>query len=208
MRELAGQRGAPSVGGAALTLPAETTAAEPSTARVGLLPLIGVFLQFGALPLGGKPFPYWFDVLVRRRGWVSAEDFLEGQTLARMLPGAAGSNMIAFLTQVVRRPGSTAACVLAYVLPGALVVLALTMLVFGVERPPWVQGGMQGLAAAGLALLFVNLVQAMPSGRGIRLAGPIGVLACLGNGVLGLDLVPVLASLTLVSLACNRPRRS
>ena len=87
-------------------------------------------------------------------------------------------------------------------------MLTVTAFLSGVERPSWVQGGMQGLSAAGLALLFLNLVQALPSGRGIRRAWLIGALAFVGNGMLELDILPVLVCLTLLSLAFNYPQRS
>ena len=192
----------------------DSAAASPATRmavgseQIGRPRLLLTFLQFGLLPLGGKPFPYFFDVLVRRRRWVSAEDFIEGQTLARMLPGPAGTNMMIFLGHHLGGPRAAALGAAMWLLPGMLVTLALSALVFGATRPPWVEGAMQGLAAAALALLVVNVIQMAPSARGVRLGAPVAILAFAASGLLGLGLLTVLVSLSLVSLAFNRPRGS
>lgn len=178
-----------------------------SVERVGRLSLLLTFLQFGALPLGGKPFPYFFDVLVRRRRWINAEAFIEGQTLARLLPGPAGTNLMLFLGLHLGGPGTAALGVLLWLLPGVLVTLVLSVLVFGTARPPWVMGAMEGLGAGALALLVVNVIQMIPSARGVRLGALVAFGAFMANGVLGIDLLAVLVSLSLLSLFCNWPDR-
>jgi hypothetical protein len=42
----------------------------------------------------------------------------------------------------------------------------------------------------------------------VRLGAAVAILAFVANGLLGLDLLAVLLSLSLISLAINRPRRS
>jgi hypothetical protein len=125
---------------------ATTTAATPApalatpaarTEQLGRSRLLLTFLQFGLPPLGGKLFPYFFDVLVRRRQWMSAEDFIEGQTLARMLPGPAGTNLMIYLGLHLGGPSADVLGVVTWLLPGTLVALALSALVFGTARPAW-----------------------------------------------------------------------
>ncbi len=65
-----------------------------------------------------------------------------------------------------------------------------------------------GAAAAALALLLVNVIQMVPGARGVRFGAAVAILAFAANGLLGIDLLTVLVSLSLLSLAVNRPRGS
>ena len=64
------------------------TQAAIEAQRPGLAGLAMLFLWLGSVSIGGRALNFVFDELVQRRGWLSEADYLEGFTLARLLPGS------------------------------------------------------------------------------------------------------------------------
>lgn len=183
------------------------TAEKPETVSVATLPrLLLVFLQVGATSLGGKPSAFIFDALVRRRGWLRAEDFVEGQTLSRLLPGATANTLVMFIAQRLFGAIAAMACLASSALPGVLIILLLSILSMSGDRPPWLEGSIHAVAAAAVGLLFANMVQIIPTARKVRAWFIIGGLAFAANGILRWNIFVVFVVLSSVSLFLNRPR--
>src|SRR5579871_2045458 len=119
--------------------------AEAVERPVGMMHLALVFLYLGSVSIGGRSMAYLQDELVRRRGWMRLEDYLETFTLARILPGSSGLSNATLAVQMLRGSGAAALCIGPYVLPGALLALVLSVLMFNGERPAWLSGALHGI---------------------------------------------------------------
>jgi chromate transporter len=186
-----------------------TPAAGPAApaASITLPRLATLLLWLGTIPVGGKTFGIFFDELVRRRDWLSAEVFLEGQTLARALPGPKTPNMVVFLAHRLCGPRGVAVALVAFLLPGTLAMILLTAFVFGAARPPWLDGALGGFSAAGVGVILASTLRMMPSVGGARFGAIVASLAFIANGLVGLDLLVVLPGAGLLSLLSNLPER-
>lgn len=187
--------------------PVETTEGERSAPVESLPGLMAVFFQVGATSLGGKPSAFIYDALVRRRGWLRAEDFVEGQTLSRLLPGATANTLVMFIAQRMYGALAAMACLACSALPGILIILLLSILSMRGDRPPWLEGSVHAVAAAAVGLLFANMVQIIPTARKVRAWVLIAVLAFGGSGIMRWNIFLVFLVLGSLSLCFNRPRR-
>jgi len=200
----------------ALRLPAWRRASqkESSTnqARDRAVPSLGsvgrVFLQLGAVSFGGKSTnSYLFQELVRRRGWVADDDFTETYALAKLLPGGTGPNLVVAVGQLLRGPMSGMLCLGSFTLPGALMMLAATILLFGTPLPGWALNGMNGGAAAALGLLLASSLQMAGPARKARLWLPFATAAFLGSTIFQVNFVVLLLGLGAVSVLANRGQK-
>jgi chromate transporter len=98
---------------------------------------------------------------VVRRRWLRTDEFLQDYTLAQLLPGPNVSNLaIALGHRLAGFPGATWA-LLAVVVPGLAVLLALAAVYFGRGLAPGTAPVMHGMAAAVVGLLLVTSVRLM-----------------------------------------------
>ena len=88
------------------------------------------FAWIGLTSVGGGRHAFLFDALVVRRRWVTNEEFVQDLTLSQVLPGPTFSNIAVALG--FRLGGWRGALWggVALVLPGALILLALSALYF------------------------------------------------------------------------------
>jgi chromate transporter len=174
-------------------------------AAISLGSLLGTFLRMGTTSFGVPPRIYLFDELVRRRGWLTEEDYSEGQILSRLLPGPSAPNNVIFAVHRLR--GTTAAllCLAVYALPGVLLLLALAATLSGWEHPAWLDGSMRGLSVGVVALVFSSGLRLIPGGRRPRYGLLLAGLVFVTIGVLRWDLLVVLATVGAASLWLNRP---
>jgi chromate transporter len=88
--------------------------------HLSLLRLIAVFTWTGLSSLGGGRSAYFHDALVRGRGWLRDDEFVQDFTLSQVLPGPDFSNLA--VAPGYRLAGTAGGVwgLLAIVLPGAL----------------------------------------------------------------------------------------
>ena len=127
--------------------------------RVSLLRLVAVFTWTGLSSLGGGRSAYFHDALVRRRGFVRHEEFVQDFTLSQVLPGPNFSNLaVALGYRLAGVPGGVWG-LLAIVLPGALILLGLGALYARGAFSPTVTLLMRGLSAAVVGLVLVTTLR-------------------------------------------------
>jgi chromate transporter len=190
--------------------PADAEPAEGAVASSppqSVLPLAMVFLRLGLTSVGGRSASYVQDELVHRKHWLPIQDYLECFTLARILPGSTGLSVAALTAQRLQGSKASVACVVPYVLPGALLALLLSMFMLGAERPLWVEGALRGCAAGGLALVLSTSLQTVRSAKLNRLGAVLVGLTFLAYGPMGIELIPILIGFGVVSIFIHRPRR-
>lgn len=187
--------------------PPTPTAGAPlaNTAReVGLL-----FLRLGLTAFGGPVahVALMRDEVVRRRGWLGDEDFLDLVGATNLLPGPNSTELaLALGARRAGRRGLLAAGV-AFILPAALIVLALAWLYVSFGSAPPGQAILAGVKPVVIAIVCVAIWS-----LGRRLARePLLLLLAIGCAaayLLGVQELALLALGAVVGLSAWGIRRS
>lgn len=175
--------------------------------RLSLWKLFRGFLHVGCVGLGGGGAAHIHAGMVRQRQWLSEDEFLEGLTFAQLTPGPNFSNLAAFVGAQLRGPPGALVALLAVLLPGGLIVLALAHLYTRspLTGSPLAQGALMGVGSAAVGLLTVIVLHTLPAALRSRHGLTLALLAFLGVGVLSLNIVWVLGLLLAYGMWANRP---
>jgi len=149
-------------------------------AKVSYKDLCKVSLWLGLTAYGGPAMVgYVRDVVVERRRWVGAKEFAEGLALCQVVPGATLTQVISYVGLLLRGPAGAAAAATCFILPGALIVLAISALYFRWQALPAVQTLSHGIGAVVVAILaYACLKLARTSLPGLPTA-LIAMVACV-----------------------------
>ncbi|MFZ5639673.1 MAG: chromate efflux transporter [Bacillota bacterium] len=170
---------------------------------MSLRKLLLMFLKIGATSFGGYMalVAHVQDNVVEKRKWLSREDFLDGVTLAQMLPGATGINVVTYVGQKLRGTAGGIVSVLAVVAPSFLLMVILSELYLRYRYLPQIEVFLAGVNPAVIALLLVVAVrlgrQSVKSLRDttIALAGLLLTAYFKGNFVLVILVIGLLGML-------------
>src|SRR5688572_14056540 len=114
------------------------------------------FLRIGATAYGGPAIMGLMQAeFQERRQWLTKPQFLEGLSLVNMLPGATATQLGIFLGY--HRAGWWGGLLagLAFVVPGFVVMLALTVAYASLGLTPLLRGALYGLGPVVLAVFTV-----------------------------------------------------
>jgi chromate transporter len=119
-------------------------------ARVPLLTIAREWGRIGCIGFGGPPahIALLRALCVERRGWISATEFEDGVAATNLLPGPASTQLAIFCAWRLRgRLGALVggAC---FIVPGLIVILALSAVVLAAHPPLWIKGASLGADAA------------------------------------------------------------
>jgi len=150
------------------------------------LQLFLAFLQIGAFSFGGgyAAMPLIQAQVVTNHAWITTSDFTNLVTIAEMTPGPIAVNAATFVgNQVAGIPGALAAT-LGVVLPSCLFVTALAWLYQKYRSLTLMQGILQSLRPAVVAMIFgagltILLPTLFASGTVSFLAGNFQIRAAL-----------------------------
>ena len=150
------------------------------------LQLFLAFLQIGAFSFGGgyAAMPLIQAQVVTNHAWITTSDFTDLVTIAEMTPGPIAVNAATFVgNQVAGIPGALAAT-LGVVLPSCLFVTALAWLYQKYRSLTLMQGILQSLRPAVVAMIFgagltILLPTLFASGTVSFLAGNFQIRAAL-----------------------------
>jgi chromate transporter len=172
--------------------------------RVPLLRLIVVFTWTGLSSLGGGRSAYFHDALVRRRRWVSHDEFVQDFTLSQVLPGPNFSNLaVALGYRLAGIPGGVWG-LLSIVLPGALILLGLGALYLRGAFGPTATLLMRGLSAAVVGLVLVTSLRVTRGSLRGRRAMVVAALTFVAVGPLRLPTVGVVLAMMALSFWLQR----
>jgi chromate transporter len=174
-------------------------------ADVSMTQLLLAYLKLGAMSIGGRSSSYLCDELVERRHWLKREDWVEGLMLGWVLPGPVGGSCAMFLATRLRGSRAAVPALAMYVIPGLIIGLVLSFLMFGLPRPPWANGAVFALSASAFGLFVFTALRQLPGTRKSRLGPLVLVAAFVAHGLLAVDILPVLLIVGGISLALNRP---
>lgn len=182
-------------------------ASPPPVGRVRLSRLVAVFAWTGLSSIGGGRHAFFYDALVSRRRWVRNEEFVQDLTLSQVLPGPTFSNIAVALGFRLGGWRGAVGGGLALVLPGALILLALSVLYFRGGGTLTAGGAMHGMAAAVVGLVFVAtsrvVAAALRGWRALSIAAAVFVLV----GPLRVNTALAILLAAPLSLWLYRPRR-
>jgi chromate transporter len=169
--------------------------------RVSLLRLIVVFAWTGLSSLGGGRSAYFHEALVRRRGFISHDEFVQDFTLSQVLPGPNFSNLAVVLGYRLAGFAGGFWGLVAVVLPGAVILLLAGALyaegALGATAAPL----MRGASAAVVGLVAVTSLRIMRGSlRGLR-SVVVALATFVAVGPLRLPTVGVVLVMIAVSVA-------
>ena len=141
---------------------------------------------------------------VRRRGWLSEDDFAQAVAVCQLLPGANTLNMSVFLGSEMRGWRGALAALLGLITLPFFLVLGLGMAYGRLEQGPLLQATFAGLGAgaAGVALGTAFQMGRKHLRDGWLLFLALFVFACLAG--LRLHMLAVVSLVLLLSLLSDR----
>ncbi|MCL9981696.1 MAG: chromate efflux transporter [Erythrobacter sp.] len=164
--------------------------------------LLRAFTRIGFLSFGGPAgqIALMHRELVEERGWIGEEDFLHALNFCHLLPGPEAQQLATWIGWRLHGARGGLAAGLLFVIPGAVIILALSMLYALAANLALVEAVFLGVKAAVLAIVVQALLRiagrALDTGlkRGLALGAFVGLflldlpfpLIVLGAGVIGM----------------------
>ncbi len=184
---------------------------QTTQSSIGSALMLGqIFLRIGAVAFGGigaalAPID---RELVRKRQWLTAEDVTEALTYTKLLPGSTVVQVVSYLGYKLGGWPGSAMATAAFVLPSALLMLALAAAYVVASELPALYPAVNGLTAVVVGILLATtyrLGKANINGYftfGIALAAvTVGAafdihaaLIVIAAGILGVCVLPMLHS--------------
>jgi chromate transporter len=196
------------------------------TPSITFTDLLRAFTRIGLLSFGGPAgqIALMHRELVEERKWVAEEDFLHALNFCHLLPGPEAQQLATWIGWRLHGWRGGLAAGLLFVIPGALIILALSVLYAIAANLAWVEALFLGVKAAVLAIVVQALLRiagrALDTGlkRALAVAAFIGLflfdlpfpLIVLGSGVIGMAVAawrPALLALKPTALAGDLPER-
>jgi chromate transporter len=124
------------------------------------VPLPTVLLEWGRIGLigfGGPPAHVALlrELTVERRRWIEAREFEDANAATQLLPGPASTQLAIYCAQRVAGGAGAIVGGLAFIVPGLLMVLAISAVALA-ESPPESVRGLGGGAAAAVVAVIVQ----------------------------------------------------
>jgi chromate transporter len=177
-----------------------------SDARPSLAPLLLRFLAIGTIGFGGgmANIALMERELVRKRGWLSSEEFLHGISFGQLLDPFA-TNTAFFVGAILFGPLEGLLCVAAFLTPSVILVTLFSWLYFTFHSIPALKSSVQGVGPVVIALILAAAWSVTRKAVRRMFAVPIAVLALAAN-LLRVNAVWVLVGAGAVGLALGRKR--
>src|SRR2546427_9170270 len=165
-------------------------------------------LKLGATAYGGPAIMGVMQAeLQEKRKWVSKERFLEGLSVANMLPGATATQLGIFLGYA--RGGWWGGLIggLCFVVPAFFIMLALTVAYATLGVTPIVRGALYGLGPVVIAIFAVAVYRLGRSTMSTVPEAVIGVIAAAASISTPLGIVAILVLAGCTGLVLFQPKR-
>ncbi|MDD3799254.1 MAG: chromate efflux transporter [Novosphingobium sp.] len=150
--------------------------------------VVRVFLRIGLLSFGGPAgqIALMHREVVEQRAWVSEEDYLHALNFCNFLPGPEAQQLATWIGWRLHGWRGGLAAGLLFVMPGALVILGLSMLYAVAARLDWFAALFLGIKAAVLAIVAQALIRI--AGRALNTAFKRAVAVAAFAGLFLFDL--------------------
>ena len=123
---------------------------ESSVPRVPLLTIAREWGRIGCIGFGGPPAHIRLlrQLCVERRNWMDAREFEDAIAVCNLMPGPASTQLAIFCAWRLRGRAGALIGGGAFIVPGLIVILALSVLFVASSPPLWVLGAGAGAGAA------------------------------------------------------------
>ena len=123
--------------------------------------LVRVSARIGCLSFGGPAgqIALMHREIVEERGWVGEEQFLQALNLCHLLPGPEAQQLAVWIGWKLHGIRGGLAAGILFVVPGALVMLALSMIYAAAGQLSWFNALFLGIKAAVLAIVLQALLR-------------------------------------------------
>jgi chromate transporter len=123
--------------------------------RVPISTVIREWARIGATSFGGPPAQVALlrELCVEQRRWIGAQEFEDATAATQLLPGPGGTQLAIYCAARAGGGWGGALGGLAFILPGLVVVLAISAVALGSSPPLWIRGVGAGAAAAVVAVV-------------------------------------------------------
>jgi chromate transporter len=141
-------------------------AAAPPRPGVSLRTIAREWGRIGCIGFGGPPahVALFRDLCVTRREWLADDQFERAIAATNILPGPASTQLAIYCAWRLRGPKGAIIGGLGFILPGLVLILALSVLFLAGSPPTWIRGAGMGAGAA---------VAAVAVRAGLGVASPI-----------------------------------
>lgn len=180
-----------------------------SAPRAGPGQVALLFLRLGLTAFGGPVahIALMEQEVVRRKGWLTGERFLDLLGVANLIPGPSSTELAIFIGYEVAGPVGLVLAGACFILPAALMVGGLAWAYVHFGAMPRVAGVLYGVKPVVIAVLVQALASLAPKAVKSAGLGALGVAACAASA-LGAAPIAVLAGAGAVwALAGLRARR-
>jgi chromate transporter len=132
------------------TRPPAAAGCPPAALPVPLATVLREWGRIGCTGFGGPPAHIRLlrQLCVERRGWLDAREFEDAIAVCNLMPGPASTQLAIFCAWRLRRRAGALIGGAAFILPGLIVILALSVLFVATSPPLWVLGAGAGAGAA------------------------------------------------------------
>ncbi|MCA3753096.1 MAG: chromate efflux transporter [Phenylobacterium sp.] len=123
--------------------------------------LVGTFARIGCLSFGGPAgqVALMHREIVEERRWLDEDQFLHALNFCHLLPGPEAQQLATWIGWKLHGWRGGLAAGLLFVLPGALVILALSLAYVLAAQAPWFAALFLGVKAAVLAIVLQALIR-------------------------------------------------
>lgn len=153
-------------------------------ARVSPLEIGWTFLKLGASTYGGAASATIGDEVVRRRGWLTYDEFMTFRSISMASPGANSPNLSVLLGRHLGGPVGALAAFIGATVPGVLTIIAFGILTL--DPRLHLVAALRGFAAAAVGLSFANAIEMTAENR--RDLGRLAIVGATAATVLTLHL--------------------
>src|ERR1700733_8146294 len=139
--------------------------AAPFRPDVSLLTIAREWGRMGCIGFGGPPahIALLRALCVDGRGWMSAREFEDGVAAANLLPGPASTQLAIFCAWRLRGPRGALVGGACFIVPGLIVILALSAVFLAAHPPVWIEGAAAGAGAAVPAVALSAAIGLVPA---------------------------------------------
>ena len=138
---------------------------EPATsdgiAPVGFREAFMIWLKIGLLSFGGPAgqIATMHRILVEEKRWIGENRFLHALNFCMLLPGPEAQQLAVYVGWLLHRTAGGLVAGVLFVLPGAVVILALSFVYAVYQETTYLQAGFFGIKAAVLAVVLAAVLR-------------------------------------------------
>lgn len=161
---------------------------ESRAVQVSFEEALRVWLKIGCLGFGGPAgqIALMHRILVDEKKWVDEQRYLHALNFCMLLPGPEAQKLATYVGWLLHGTRGGLAAGILFVLPGALVMLGVSLLYVLGQGIPAVEGALFGIKAAVLVIVVEALLRIARRGLKTRLL--LGVAALAFTGIFFFDL--------------------